>query len=133
MTVLVKTVKLRGEMSEGSDIITQGAAAAGFAKVLVELVKMTTLVSARNLLPVLAFIFAEGCAFLLMAAQSDAVFNRQSIAVTVLTGIGATAGAIAATALQTRADKVEERVQAALDLPAGSDKKDVEQAMKETG
>ena len=118
-------------MNEGADIITQGAAAAGFAKILVELVKMTTLVSSRNLLPILAFVFAEGCAFLLMATKSDAVFNRQVIAMTVLTGIGATAGAIAATALQSRADKVEERVQTALDLPAGSDKKDVDRVMEE--
>lgn len=119
-------------MNEGADIITQGAAAAGFAKVLVELVKMTTLVSARNLLPVLAFIFAEGCAFLLMATRDDAVFNRQTIAVTVLTGIGATAGAIAATALQTKADKVDERIDTALGLPPGSGKKDIEEAMKES-
>lgn len=109
-----------------ADIVTQGAAAAGFAKILVELVKMTTLVASRNALPILAFIFSEGCAFLLAAASSDTVFNRQSIALTVLVGIGATAGAIAATALQTKADRVEERIDVALAMQPGSSKKDVE-------
>lgn len=111
---------------EPADIITQGAAAAGFAKILVELVKMTTLVANRNALPVLAFVFSEGCAFLLAATGTDFVFNRQSIAVTVLVGIGATAGAIAATALQTRADRVDERIDVALAMEPGSSKKDVD-------
>lgn len=69
---------------DGTDIVTQGGAAAGFAKILVELVKMTTLVSNRNALPVLAFLFSEGCAFLLAATGSDFTFTRQSISVTVL-------------------------------------------------
>lgn len=120
-------------MNEGSDIITQGAAAAGFAKILVELVKMTTLVASRNALPVLAFVFAEGCAFLLMATRDDVVFNRQTIAVTILIGIGATAGAIAATALQTKADKVNERIDTALSLPKNSTVQDVDKAIAAKG
>lgn len=114
---------------EPADIITQGAAAAGFAKILVEVVKMTTLVSNRNALPIVAFLFSEGCAFLLAATGSDFVFNRQSIAITVLVGIGATAGAIAATALQTKADRVDERLDTALDMKPGSTKKDVDKAI----
>lgn len=118
---------------DGTDIVTQGGAAAGFAKILVELVKMTTLVSNRNVLPAVAFLLAEGCAFLLMAANSDSVFNRQTIAVTILIGIGATAGAIAATALQTKADKVNERIDTALSLPKNSTTEDVDKAIAAKG
>lgn len=111
------------------DIVTQGVAAAGFAKVLVELVKMTSLVEKRNLFPVLALVFAEGCAFLLAAADPDTVFSRSVISITVLVGITATAGAIGITALQTKADRVNDRIDTALKLDPGATPKDVDKAL----
>lgn len=90
---------------DASQIITQGAAAAGFAKILVDLVKMSPLPSPASMLPPLAFVFSEGCAFLLAAAADTTVFNRQTIATVVLVGIGATAGAIGLTAAQNKANQ----------------------------
>lgn len=120
------TPKEPSKLDGGADIITQGAAAGAFAKVLVELVKMTSLVSNRNALPILAFVSSEVCAFLLAATGADFVFNRQSISLTILVGIGATAGAIAATALQTKADRVDERINVALTMQPGKTQKDVD-------
>ena len=89
---------------DAADIITQGAAAAGFAKILVDLVKMSPLPSPSAVVPVLAFVFSEGCAFLL-AMAGGAQFDRATIAVVALAGIGATAGAIGLTAAQNQANK----------------------------
>ena len=90
---------------DAADIITQGAAAAGFAKILVDLVKMSPLPSPSAVLPVFAFFFSQGCAFLAVAAKDTAVFNRPTIAATILVGIAATAGAIGLTAAQNKANK----------------------------
>jgi hypothetical protein len=114
---------------DAADIITQGVAAAGFAKVLVELVKLSPIPAARSALPILAFFFSEGCAFLLAATKATTVFDRPTIAIVVLVGISATAGAIGLTALQSKADRVEERVETALELPSGSTKSDVDKAI----
>jgi hypothetical protein len=114
---------------DAADIVTQGAAAAGFAKILVDLVKLSPLPTVSKALPVLAFIFSESCAFLLAATNPDTVFDRPTISVIVLVGIGATAGAIAITTTQTKADRVEERLDTALRLQPGSDKADVDSAI----
>lgn len=114
---------------DAADIITQGAAAAGFAKILVDLVKLSPLPTISKALPVLAFLFSEGCAFLLAATKPETVFDRPTISVIVLVGIGATAGAIGLTIAQTKADRVGERLDVALDLPHGSTKTDVDKAI----
>lgn len=89
---------------EPAEIITQGAAAAGFAKVLVDLVKLSAIPSPSAILPILAFIFSEACAFLLSLANGG-TFTKQSVSVTILIGIAATAGAIGITEAQNRANK----------------------------
>jgi hypothetical protein len=90
---------------ETVDIITQGAAAAGFAKVLVDLIKMSPIPSPSVVLPIFAFICAEGCAFLLAASDAATVFNRPTITLTILIGIAATAGAIGMTEAQKKASQ----------------------------
>lgn len=87
------------------DLITQGASAAVFAKILVDLVKMSPVYSPPALLPLLAFVFSEGCAFLIAGTDPAVVFNRPTIFATVLVGIGATATAIGVTAAQNQANK----------------------------
>lgn len=113
-----------------SDVITQGAAAAGFAKILMEVVKLTFPNMRRNLIPLSAFGLSEVCAFLLVMATGTMVFDGQTIAVVVLMGVGATAGAIAITSAQTSADKVDQRIDTALNLQPGSTKADVDAAVK---
>lgn len=87
------------------DIVTQGAAAAGFAKVLVDLIKMSPIPSPSVVLPIFAFLLSEGCAFLLAASHAETVFNRPTITLTILVGIAATAGAMGITAAQNQANK----------------------------
>jgi hypothetical protein len=87
-----------------ADIVTQGAAAAGFAKVLVDLIKLSPVPSPSIVLPIFAFICSEGCAFLLFLANGGA-FTSQSIAICALVGIAATAGAIGMTAAQNKANE----------------------------
>jgi hypothetical protein len=117
-----------------SDVITQGAAAAGFAKVLVEIVKMSLPNVSRNMIPLFALLLSEASAFLLVTASGTMSFDKQTIAVVILMGIGATAGAIGVSAVQTKADKVDERIDTALTLEPGSNKADVDAAIaaKET-
>ena len=100
-------MKLKGVLClmDAQDVITQGAAAAGFAKVLVDLVKMSPVYSPPTLLPVMALIFSEGCAFLLAGTSAAVVFDRPTIFTTVLIGIAATAGAMGLTAAQNQANK----------------------------
>lgn len=87
-----------------ADMVTQGAAAAGFAKILVDLVKMSPIPSPSIVLPIFAFIFSEASAFLLFMANGG-TFTSQNVALTVLIGIAATAGAIGITAAQNQANK----------------------------
>lgn len=90
---------------DAQTIITQGVAASAFAKILVDLVKMSPVYSPPALLPILAFVFSEGCAFLLAGIDPSVVFDRATIFATVLIGIGATAGAIGITEAQKAAAK----------------------------
>lgn len=87
------------------DIITQGAAAAVFAKVLVDLIKLSPVPSPSVVLPIFAFLCSEGCAFLLAASNAATIFNRPTITLTVLVGIAATAGAVGVTAVQNKANE----------------------------
>lgn len=88
-----------------SDIILAAAAASMFAKVLTDIVKTSPLPSPAAVLPILAMLFGEGAAFLLLLAGSGAV-NRASIAQTVLVGILAGGSAIGVTALQNKSNEL---------------------------
>lgn len=90
---------------DAADIITQGAAAAAFAKILVDLVKMSPIYSPPTVLPLLGLAFGEGAAFLLAASKPEITFTRSVIAITVLVGISAAAGAMGLTAAQNQANK----------------------------
>ena len=90
---------------DAADIITQGAAAAAFAKILVDFVKMSPVYSPPALLPILGLAFGEIAAFLLAATNENLVFSRSVIAITVLVGISAAAGAMGLTAAQNQANK----------------------------
>lgn len=63
------------------------------------------------------------CIIVLIAARTP--FDSAVYAQCGIAAVGAQIGAMAVTWNQTRADKVEERVQTALDLPQGSSKADV--------
>lgn len=108
----------------------QAAAGAGFiAKMVVDGVKMA--VDMPRWAPVLlAFLAALGGEFLLLLSQ-NAAFTSQSIAQAVIIGLIAWAIAIGSTALQTKANKVEEKIDAARNLPKGATRQDVENAVKE--
>lgn len=108
----------------------QAAAGAGFiAKMVVDGIRMA--IDLPRWAPILlAFIAAEGGEFLLLLSQG-AVFTQQTIAQSVIVGLIAWAIAIGSTALQTKAAKVDERIDAALSLPAGSTQTDVDKAVKE--
>lgn len=86
------------------DFVVQGAAAAGFAKVLVDLIKMSPIPSPSIVLPIFAFICSEACAFLLLVANGGSL-NGQNAAITALIGIAATAGAMGMTAAQNKANE----------------------------
>lgn len=118
---------------EAADIVIQGAAAAGFAKILVDLVKAIPLPSPAAVLPILAFVFSEACAFLLAGTSAETVFDRPTIFIVILVGIAATAGAMGATALQNKVNKTEERVDAALAAPAGTSKAESDATVFGTG
>lgn len=107
----------------------QAAAGAGLiAKMVVDGVRMA--VDMPRWAPILlAFVVAQVGEFLLLLSQG-AIFTSQSIASAVIIGLIAWAIAIGSTALQTKAAKVDERIDTALQLPAGSTQKDVDAAMK---
>lgn len=91
--------------SSSVDIITQAAAAAMFAKVLVDVIKTSPLPSPAAVLPVLALTFGVGTAFLLFVAGGGAL-DHQSEAQIALVGILAGGSAIGVTALQNKANDV---------------------------
>lgn len=92
-------------------------------KFLVDVVKEWNVVPGP-VLPVIGIVIGYVfCIVVLVAARTpfdSAVFAQCGIA-----AVGAQIAAMAVTWNQTRADKVEERIQTALDLPQGSSKADV--------
>lgn len=108
----------------------QAAAGAGFiAKMVVDGVKMA--VDMPRWMPVLlAFIAAQAGEFLLLLSQ-NAKFTSQTIASAIVIGLIAWGLSIGVTALQTKANKVDERIDAARNLPKGATIKDVDNAVKE--
>lgn len=108
----------------------QAAAGAGFiAKMVVDGVRMA--VDMPRWLPVLlAFIAAEGGEFLLLLSQG-AAFTTQTTAQAIIIGLIAWAIAIGSTELQKRANRTEEKIDTALNMPKGSTRQDLENAVKE--
>lgn len=108
----------------------QAAAGAGFiAKMVVDGVRMA-LDMPRWMPVLLAFVAAQGGEFLLLLSQG-AVFNNQTIAQAVIIGLIAWAIAIGSTELQKRAGRVDEKIDTALNMPAGSTRADLEAMVKE--
>lgn len=107
----------------------QAAAGAGFiAKMVVDGVRMA--IDMPRWMPILlAFIAAQGGEFLLLLSQ-DATFTSQSIASAAVVGLIAWAIAIGSTALQTKAAKVDEKIDTALNMPKGSTRADLETAVE---
>lgn len=103
----------------------QAAAGAGFiAKMVVDGVRMA--VDMPRWAPVLlAFFAAEGGEFVLLLSQ-NANFTRVTLAQSFIVGLIAWGLTIGATTLQSKASKVEERVDAALAAPAGATKAQVD-------
>jgi hypothetical protein len=99
----------------------QSAAGAGFiAKMVVDGVRMA--VDMPRWMPVLlAFFAAQGGELLLLLTQ-NADFNRVSLAQSTVIGLIAWGLTIGATTLQSKANRTEERVDAALAAPAGTTK-----------
>lgn len=99
-------------------------------KFLVDVVKGWNVVPG-SALPVIGIVIGYGfCIVALIAARTafdSAVFAQCGIA-----AVGAQIAAMAVTWNQTRANKVEERIQTALDLPQGSSKAEVDAKVFET-
>jgi hypothetical protein len=108
----------------------QAAAGAGFiAKMVVDGIRMA--VDMPRWMPILVAFFAAQLGEFLLLLSQNATFTSQSIASASIIGLIAWGLAIGSTALQTKAAKVDERIDAALQLPAGSSTKDVDAAVKE--
>ena len=97
------------EPLSAAEIVTQGAAAAGFAKILVDLIRMSPIPSPSVVLPIFAFFCSEGMAFLLFLAGGGSL-TTSSTALTVLVGVAATAGAIGMTEAQKHSNKSEDEL-----------------------
>lgn len=109
--------------------IQAAASAALIAKMVVDGVRMA--VDMPRWAPILlAFVAAQVGEMLLLLSQ-NATFTTQSIASAAIIGLIAWGLAIGSTSLQTKAAKVDERIDTALQLPAGSTQRDVDAAMKE--
>lgn len=108
----------------------QAAAGAGFiAKMVVDGIRMA--VDLPRWAPILlAFIAAQAGEFLLLLSQ-NAEFTPPAIASAVVIGLIAWAIAIGSTALQTKAAKVDEKIDTALNMPEGSTRAELETAVKE--
>jgi len=109
----------------------QAAIAASFlAKLAVDGVKMAA--DLPKWAPVLlAFVAAMIFEFLLLLAQEIA-FNQKTYATGAIVGFIAWGLAIGSTSLQTKADKVNERVEAAKSLSPEATNADVDAKVKET-
>lgn len=92
-------------------------------KFLVDVVKGWNVVPGP-VLPVIGIVIGYVfCVLVLIAARTP--FDSAVYAQCGIAAVGAQIAAMAVTWNQTRADKVEERIQTALDLPQGSEKSDV--------
>lgn len=113
-----------------AQFVQAAAGAAIIAKMVVDGLKMA--VDMPRWAPVLlAFIAAQVGEFLLLLSQG-AVFTTQTAASAGIIGLIAWGLAIGATELQSKANQVDKKIDTALQLPAGSTKQDVDDAMKES-
>lgn len=110
----------------------QAAAAAAFlAKLVVDGIKIAADLPRWG--PVLfAFLAAQGAEFGLLMSQG-ANFTRATVSSAVITGFVAWGLAIGVTMAQTKGDKVNDRIDAALKLAPGSTTADVDKAVKDAG
>lgn len=111
------------------EFILTVSAAASYTIIIVAALKMAWPNAPSYLIVLSAFISGILLSFLLAIAQGDTLTTQLS-AKCALAGISAAAGAIGIRATSNKADKIDERVQTALDLPKGSTPSDVEAKMK---
>lgn len=108
----------------------QAAAGAGFiAKMVVDGVRMA--IDMPRWAPILLAFFAAQLGEFLLLLSQNATFTMQSIASATIIGLIAWGLAIGSTALQTKAAKVDEKIDTALSMPKGSTRADLETAVKE--
>lgn len=116
-------------MENLAQFIQAAAGAAILAKMVVDGLKMA--VDMPRWAPVLlAFIAAQGGEFLLLLSQ-NAEFTNPAIAQAVIIGLIAWAIAIGSTELQKKANRTEEKIDTALNMPKGSTRAELETAVKE--
>lgn len=107
----------------------QAAAGAGFiAKMVVDGVRMA--VDMPRWAPILLAFFAAQIGEFLLLLSQNATFTTQSIASAGIIGLIAWGLAIGSTALQTKAAKVDERIDKALDMPKGTTRTELETAVE---
>ena len=98
-------------------------------KFLVDVVKGWNLLPG-SVLPLVGIVIGYGfCVIVLVAASTP--FAAAVYAQCAIASVGAQIAAMAVTWNQTRANRVEERIQTALDLPAGSNKAEVDKVVFE--
>lgn len=113
-----------------SGFIQAAAAASMLAKMGVDGIKMAA--DLPRWAPVLlAFVLAQGFELLLLVSQG-ATLATKSIAQAVIIGFFAWGLAIGITALQTKSNKTEEKMDAALAAPAGTTKAEIDKQVNAT-
>ncbi len=118
-------------MDSVAGFITAAAGAAFLANLIVGGVKKAMDLPRWG--PVLlAFVAATGSQFLLLLTE-NATFDKVTNAKAMVIGIIAWGLSIGLVEVQRKGDKVEEKVEVALKLPAGSTKADVERIVSGTG
>lgn len=122
-TILLQTTTLGPTGFDFPLVPALTAAIALPVKFMVDVVKGWEIIPSSTL-PIVGIVIGYGfCILILIGARvsfDSAVYAQCGIA-----AVGAQIAAMAATWNQTRAAKVEERIQVALDLPQGSSKDDV--------
>ena len=89
-----------------TNIFVISLAATTFAKVLVDITKLSFIPSPSKLLPVLSLGYGIAATFLLMGAAGTLRADTQNISLAVLAGILAGGGAIGVTEMQNKAKEV---------------------------
>lgn len=101
-------------------------------KVLVDVIKAAVPKLPGSLLPpigiVIAYLF---CLVVLIAAEI--AFKSSVYAQCAIAAVGAQVGAMAVTSLQTHVNKVDEKIQTALDSPKGTTREQLDATMKSAG
>lgn len=98
-------------------------------KILVDVIKGAMPKLPPTLLPVIGLVIGFLFSLLVLIAAETA-FKSAVYAQCFIAAVGAQAGAMAASGLQNRVNKVEERVQTALDSPAGTTKEQLDKIVE---